>query len=180
MSRSLITGIDVGTSTIRVVVAEPRADSMGSPSFSVLGYGMGPAAGMRRGAVIDVSVTAASIRQAVEKAAKHAGIAIEHAYVGFGGTGFGSISAKAPMMMMRRKLKTNKSAGFIFIRSNCRLRVEISTAKMTNMPNCRNSLDASDSNSPAMLCDIKSATKKANSAMTSHFSRFFLNRKKLR
>ena len=109
MSRSLITGIDVGTSTIRVVVAEPRADSMGFSSFSVLGYGMSPAAGMRRGAVIDVSAAAASIRQAVEKAAKHAGVAIEHAYVGFGGTGFGSISAKGVVAVSRADGEINEA-----------------------------------------------------------------------
>jgi len=100
MSRHSIIGIDVGTSTVRVVVAEPRAEGATS-SFSVLGYGMAPAAGMRRGAVVDVSATAGSIRQAVEKAAQHAGVAIDHAYIGFGGSGFGSIMAKGIVAVSR-------------------------------------------------------------------------------
>ena len=66
MSRSIITGIDVGTSTIRVVVAEPRAEGTVS-SFSILGYGLSPAVGMRRGAVVDVSAGAGRIRQAGER-----------------------------------------------------------------------------------------------------------------
>lgn len=100
MSRALIIGIDVGTSTVRVVVAEPRAQNTNS-SFSILGYGMAPAVGMRRGAVVDVSAAAGSIRQAVERAAQHAGVAIDHAYVGFGGSGFGSITAKGIVAVSR-------------------------------------------------------------------------------
>ncbi|OGZ56216.1 MAG: cell division protein FtsA [Candidatus Ryanbacteria bacterium RIFCSPLOWO2_02_FULL_45_11c] len=100
MSRHIITGIDVGTSTVRVVVAEPRTDGAIS-SFSLLGYGLSPAVGMRRGAVVDVSAAAESIRQAVEKAAQHAGVAIDHAYVGFGGSGFGSIMAKGIVAVSR-------------------------------------------------------------------------------
>src|SRR3989338_3308000 len=100
MSRHIITAIDVGTSTIRVAVAEPRTDGVTS-SFSLLGYGMAPAMGMRRGTVVDVSAATGSIRQAVEKAAQHAGVAIEHAFVGFGGTGFGSITAKGIVAVSR-------------------------------------------------------------------------------
>ncbi len=100
MSRSIITGIDVGTTTVRVAVAEPRAQEAVS-SFSLLGYGMAPAVGMRRGTVVDVSAAAGSIRQAVERAAKHAGVAIDHAFVGFGGSGFGSITAKGIVAVSR-------------------------------------------------------------------------------
>lgn len=108
MSRHIITGIDVGTSTVRVAVATSVERSQSEShvegavsSFSLLGYGMAPAAGMRRGAVVDVSATAESIRQAVEKAAQHAGVVIDHAYVGFGGSGFGSVTAKGMVAVSR-------------------------------------------------------------------------------
>ncbi|TSC73288.1 MAG: cell division protein FtsA [Parcubacteria group bacterium Gr01-1014_70] len=78
---------------VRVAVAEPRTDGS-APAFSLLGYGMVPSAGMRRGAVVDVAAAAERIRRAVEKAGQHAGVAIEHAYVGCGGSGFGSVHAK--------------------------------------------------------------------------------------
>lgn len=100
MSRSLIIGIDVGTTTIRVVVAEPRTDG-GHSSPSVLGYGAASASGMRRGAVVDVESAAESIRQAVNRASQHAGVPIDHAYIGFGGCGFGSISEKGIVAVSR-------------------------------------------------------------------------------
>lgn len=85
---------------VRVVVSEPRVDETAS-SFSLLGYGAAPAAGMRRGAVVDVAAAAESIRQAVGKAAQHAGVDITHAYVGFGGSGFGSIMTKGIVAVSR-------------------------------------------------------------------------------
>lgn len=85
---------------VRVVVSEPRADEIAS-SFSLLGYGAASAAGMRRGAVVDVAAAAESIRQAVGKAAQHAGVDITHAYVGFGGSGFGSIMTKGIVAVSR-------------------------------------------------------------------------------
>lgn len=100
MSRNIITGIDVGTATVRVAVAEPRPEE-GERTFSLLGYGASSANGMRRGAVIDVADAAACIRTAVARASQHAGVAIDHAHVGFGGVGFGSVAAKGVVAVSR-------------------------------------------------------------------------------
>lgn len=100
MSRPLITGIDIGSATVRVAVMEPRSEANGA-SFTLLGYGEAPAGGMRRGAVVDVDAAAAAIRQAVSRAGEHAGVAIDRAYVGFGGIGFGSVAAKGVVAVSR-------------------------------------------------------------------------------
>jgi cell division protein FtsA len=100
VSRSIITGIDIGTATVRVAVAEPRSDN-GSQTCSLLGYGAAPAAGMRRGVVVDVEEAARSIRYAVDRASKHAGVTIDRAYIGFGGSGLGSVVAKGIVAVSR-------------------------------------------------------------------------------
>ncbi len=100
MSRHIITGIDVGTATVRVAVAEPRQEN-GQAPFSLLGYGGAPAQGMRRGAVVDVEEAARNIRLAVSRASQHAGVPIDRAYIGFGGVGFGSTTAKGIVAVSR-------------------------------------------------------------------------------
>ena len=100
MSRHIITGLDIGTATIRVAVAEPRTEQSGD-YVPLLGYGAAPAAGIRRGAVVDVGDAAQSIRAAVARASQHAGVPIDRAYIGFGGVGFGSILAKGIVAVSR-------------------------------------------------------------------------------
>lgn len=100
MFRHIITGLDVGTATVRVAVVEQRLDA-NAESFSLLGYGSAAAAGMRRGVVVDGGDAAASIRAALGRASQHAGVAIDRVYVGFGGAGFGSVAAKGIVAVSR-------------------------------------------------------------------------------
>jgi cell division protein FtsA len=64
----LIVGLDVGTTKICAVVAEPSGDTI-----EVIGIGTHPSRGLRKGVVVDIEATVDSIRKAVDEAEMMAG-----------------------------------------------------------------------------------------------------------
>ena len=62
--KDLIVGLDIGTSKIMAVVAEVQADA----SIKVLGMGVAPSTGMKRGVVVNIEASVQSIQQAVREA----------------------------------------------------------------------------------------------------------------
>lgn len=97
MARTIIAGLDVGTSLVQVVVARDVAER----GLEVLGSGKARTEGMRRGAVIDIHDVAESIKRAIEDARRTTGVVVDHAYVSFGGTGLGALTAKGVVAVAR-------------------------------------------------------------------------------
>ena len=86
--RKIIVGLDVGTTTVRTVVAERMSEE---ESVRIIGVGQSTSFGMRRGAVVDSEETSRAIAESVEAAEKVAGIMVDRAIVSIGGVG---VSAK--------------------------------------------------------------------------------------
>ena len=82
----LLTGIDVGSSKIAVVIAGVTADG----AIHALGTGVRESLGVKRGYVVDIAAVDRSVREALEMAERVAGLEVQQAWVGFGG---GSISS---------------------------------------------------------------------------------------
>ena len=76
----LIVGLDVGTTKICAVVAEPNGESI-----DVIGIGTHPSRGLRKGVVVDIEATVDSIRKAVDEAEMMAGCEISSVYAGIAG-----------------------------------------------------------------------------------------------
>ena len=76
----LIVGLDIGTTKICAVVAERSASSV-----DVVGIGTHPSKGLRKGVVVDIDATVASIKQAVEEAELMADCEITSVYAGIAG-----------------------------------------------------------------------------------------------
>lgn len=83
MPRNIITALDIGTSTVQTVVAERKK---GNGGLRILGIGIAPSQGVRRGLVVDVGDAMASIRQSVEEAKKSAGIPVKSAWLAVDGS----------------------------------------------------------------------------------------------
>ena len=77
----VFTSIDVGTTKICVLVAHMAADNQ----VEIIGIGKSPSDGLRKGVVVDVVRTIASIKVAVAQAEAMAGIKIMSAAVGISG-----------------------------------------------------------------------------------------------
>jgi cell division protein FtsA len=83
MARRIITGIDIGSSTIRVLVAEHTGE--GFPK--ILGLGTAEAHGVRHGYIANPEEATSAVEKALRHAEAIAGIRIEEVFLSFGGTG---------------------------------------------------------------------------------------------
>jgi cell division protein FtsA len=87
-----IVGLDVGTTKVCAVVGEPGDND----APEIIGVGLAESRGQRRGSVVDVEATVASIKAAIEEAELMAGTSVDRAYVGIAGAhirGFNSRGA---------------------------------------------------------------------------------------
>lgn len=96
--RNIVTGIDVGTYSVRVVIAEWRADE-GVPH--ILGIGVSDSHGLRHGYIVNQTEAARSIASAVEKAEKTSGFRVRHAFISSGGMGLEGYTAYGAAMVTR-------------------------------------------------------------------------------
>ncbi|MDA0376586.1 MAG: cell division protein FtsA [bacterium] len=81
----VLASLDIGSSKIRTVVAV--ADGDGSQSTpNVIGVGLSPSLGMRKGHVIDVEELIHNIISSLEDAERMAGVPINHVFVGMSGS----------------------------------------------------------------------------------------------
>ncbi len=87
MIRHIITGIDLGTHSTRVVVAE-RVKGEKMPK--ILGTGMASSTGLRKGFITNISDATQSIRKAVDEAERSSGEKIKRAFFSIGGISLGS------------------------------------------------------------------------------------------
>ena len=81
-SPSIIVGIDMGSSTTRVIITE---HSEGETQPRVIGIGQAETSGISKGYVIHEREAVQSLIQAVKRAEKMAGVLVERAYISIGG-----------------------------------------------------------------------------------------------
>ncbi len=77
----LVVGLDIGTTKICVVVGEVCKDQV-----DIVGLGVHPSVGMRKGVVVNIESTVHSISQAISEAEMMAGCEISTVYVGIAGS----------------------------------------------------------------------------------------------
>ena len=99
-------GLDVGTTKVSVVVARPGPEGR----IDVLGAGMEPSAGLKRGVVVDLDDASAAIAAAVAKASRMSGTAVREAYVGVTGDHVTSLNVKG---------RTAVAAGSVVTEEDC-------------------------------------------------------------
>ena len=87
--RSLIVGLDIGTSKVVAVVGELQADGV----LEVIGIGSHPSRGLKKGVVVNIESTVQSIQRAVEEAELMAGCEIHSVYTGIAGSHVRSLNS---------------------------------------------------------------------------------------
>jgi cell division protein FtsA len=70
--KHVLTGLDVGTSKVTALVADATSDG----EMAVLGYGVAPCNGLRKGVVVNIEATVEAIRAAVKEAERMSGARI--------------------------------------------------------------------------------------------------------
>ena len=89
-SHNLISGLDIGTTKIAVIIGEVDERN----SLNIIGVGIHPSDGLRRGVVINLDKTVRSIEKAVEAAELMAGVNIDAVYTGIAGDHIRSLNSR--------------------------------------------------------------------------------------
>src|SRR5690242_17746577 len=88
-NRSLVIGLDIGTSKVVALVGETGADG----AIEVLGIGSQPSRGLKKGVVVNIESTVQSIQRAVEEAELMAGCEIHSVFAGIAGSHVRSLNS---------------------------------------------------------------------------------------
>ena len=78
----IIVGLDIGTTKICTVIGEVASDGV----LDIIGEGTVPSDGLRKGVVVNLERTIASVRQSLSAAERVAGVDVTNAWVGIAGS----------------------------------------------------------------------------------------------
>ncbi len=93
-----LVGIDIGSSKIGVLIGLRDGDT----GIEVVGKGVAPNRGTRKGNIVNVEATVDALKQASEEAEVMAGVEISQAYVGVAGSDIRSVNCRG-MVSVKRK-----------------------------------------------------------------------------
>ena len=100
MEAPIIVGIDIGTTKICTLLArEERPEEM-----RILGVGIEPSMGIRKGTVVDMAAASQSIARSVEKAERTSGLEINSALVSLAGSHVSSVNSKGVVAITGRTI----------------------------------------------------------------------------
>lgn len=104
MARNIVTGIDIGTYHIKVVIADgDQRNEKGFPH--VIGAAMAETRGLRHGYAVNVRGVSSSIKAAVTEAEKRAGVKVKNAFVAIGGIGLGSTISSSSVIISKADME---------------------------------------------------------------------------
>jgi len=89
IDKKLIVGLDIGTSKVSAVVGELSDDDV----IEIIGIGIHPSRGLKKGVVVNIESTVQSIQRAVEEAELMAGCQINSVYAGIAGSHIRSLNS---------------------------------------------------------------------------------------
>ena len=117
-TKDLIVGLDIGTSKVVAVVAEMQPDGR----YEVVGLGQHESRGLKKGVVVNIETTVASIQRALEEAELMADCKIRTVYTGIAGSHIRSFNSIG-MVAIKDKEVTDADVARV-----------IETAKAVNIP----------------------------------------------
>lgn len=103
MNAPIIVGIDIGTTKVCTLVA--RVES--GERVRILGIGIEPAQGIRKGAVVDLAAASQAIAHSIDKAERTSGLEITSALVSLAGSHISSINSRGVVGISRQVIDDN-------------------------------------------------------------------------
>ena len=82
MDERIVVGLDIGTTKICTVIGEVASDGV----LDIIGEGTVPSDGLRKGVVVNLERTIASVRQSIAAAERVAGVEVSEAWIGVAGS----------------------------------------------------------------------------------------------
>ncbi|MCW9054653.1 MAG: cell division protein FtsA [Candidatus Pacebacteria bacterium] len=100
MARNIITGIDIGTYQVKIVIAEyTKGKDRSFPR--IIGTGFAESKGLRHGYIINASDIIRSIKIALKQAEEAAQVRVKNAYLSIGGVGLEEVYSKGEVIITR-------------------------------------------------------------------------------
>ena len=99
-AKNLIVGLDIGTSKIVAIVAEVTPDG----ELNIIGLGTQPSRGLRRGVVVNIEATMASIQRVLEEAELMADCRITEVYTGVAGSHIRSLNSSGMVAIKEKEV----------------------------------------------------------------------------
>jgi cell division protein FtsA len=97
MEDNCFIGLDIGTTKIACIISELDANN----ELKIVGVGVSPSDGLRKGVVVNIDKTVHSIQKAVEEAELMSGTDVESVYVGIAGDHIRAINSKGVVAISR-------------------------------------------------------------------------------
>lgn len=90
MEEPIVVGIDIGTTKVCTLVARVE----GERNLRILGVGIEPAQGIRKGTIVDLAAASQSINRSIDKAQRTSGLEITSALVSLAGSHVSSVNSR--------------------------------------------------------------------------------------
>lgn len=104
MARHISVGIDIGSQSVKATIAEEV--NVGERIVpKLLGTGLAETRGLQKGFIVSVEDVSRSVRHAINKAEKVAGVEVRRAFVSVGGVGLGSVISTGSVAVSRADLE---------------------------------------------------------------------------
>ena len=127
----VVVGLDIGTSKVATIICE--VDDSGQ--IEVLGVGVAPSKGLRKGMVVNLESTTDSIRKSVSSAEMAAGLKVKSVFAGIAGEHIRGLNSHSVVIIPNRKSKSRQI-------SSADMNRAIEQAKDIEIPADRKILDA--------------------------------------
>lgn len=85
MKEDFITGLDIGSTMIRMMVGQRVENPQGEPKLHIIGFAQVPSQGVSKGVITSIDDAVSAITQCLEKLERMIGVPIEHTWVGISG-----------------------------------------------------------------------------------------------
>jgi cell division protein FtsA len=99
-SKNLVVGLDIGTSKIVAIVAEVTAEG----GLAIIGLGSQPSRGLKKGVVVNIEATMASIQRVLEEAEVMAERRITDVYTGIAGSHIRSLNSSGMVAIKEKEV----------------------------------------------------------------------------
>lgn len=90
MDEPIVVGIDIGTTKVCTLVARVE----GERNLRILGVGIEPSQGIRKGTIVDIAAASTAIARSIEKAQRTSGLEITSALVSLAGSHVSSVNSR--------------------------------------------------------------------------------------
>jgi len=99
MSNNIVVSLDIGSTCVRAVVCERDTDG----SLKIIGAGIRPSTGLRKGVVVNIEATLKAVAAAVEDAEMMSGLEVTDCWTGIGGNHINGINSRGVVGVTGKK-----------------------------------------------------------------------------